>query len=59
MIAACQRHGKWPGMAGVYEEALMQRYIGMGARFIVGGSDLGFLMDGAAKRTALLHRFHS
>jgi 4-hydroxy-2-oxoheptanedioate aldolase len=54
MIAACRAHGKWPGMGGVYDEALMQRYIGMGARFVLAGGDLGFLMSAAAKRTEFL-----
>ena len=54
MIAACRKHAKWPGMGGVYDDKLMQRYIDMGARFILAGGDLGFLMDGAAKRAALL-----
>jgi 2-keto-3-deoxy-L-rhamnonate aldolase RhmA len=54
MIAACRKHAKWPGMGGVYEEKLMRRYIDMGARFILSGSDLGFLMDSAAKRLTLL-----
>ena len=43
-------------MGGVYDEKLMQRYIDMGARFILAGGDLGFLMDGAAKRAALLRK---
>jgi hypothetical protein len=34
MIAAAREHGKFPGMAGVYNETLMPRYIEMGARFI-------------------------
>ena len=54
MIAACRKHAKWPGMGGVYDDKLMQRYIGMGARFILAGGDHGFLMDGAAKRATLL-----
>jgi 2-keto-3-deoxy-L-rhamnonate aldolase RhmA len=58
-IAACRKHGKWPGMGGVYDEKLMRQYIGMGARLILGGSDLGFLMDGAAKRTALLREMRT
>jgi 4-hydroxy-2-oxoheptanedioate aldolase len=53
-IAACRNHGKWAGMGGVYDDELMRRYIGMGARFILGGGDLGFLMDGAARRAAFL-----
>ncbi len=54
MIAACRKHAKWPGMGGVYDDKLMRHYIDMGARFILAGGDLGFLMDGAAKRAALL-----
>jgi 4-hydroxy-2-oxoheptanedioate aldolase len=54
MIAACRQHAKWAGMGGVYDDKLMRHYIGMGARFILAGGDLGFLMDGAAKRAALL-----
>jgi 2-keto-3-deoxy-L-rhamnonate aldolase RhmA len=56
MIAACQKYGKWPGMGGVYDDELMVRYIGMGARFILSGSDLGFLMDGGSARTTFLRR---
>ena len=37
MIAACRKHGKFPGMAGIYNEAVMPRYIEMGARFILSG----------------------
>ena len=59
MIAACRKHAKWPGMGGVYDDTLMQRYIDMGTRFILAGGDLGFLMDGAAKRAALLRKVKS
>ena len=54
MIAACQKHDKFPGMAGIYNEAIMPRYIEMGARFVLGGQDGGFLMAGAAQRTGFL-----
>jgi 2-keto-3-deoxy-L-rhamnonate aldolase RhmA len=54
MIAACGAHGKWPGMGGVYDEALMRRYIDMGSRFVLAGGDLGFLMSGAETRTTFL-----
>src|SRR6185436_3909273 len=54
MIAACRAHGKWPGMGGVYDEPLMQRYIDMGVRFVLGGGDLGFLMGGAERRAKFL-----
>lgn len=54
VIAACGRHGKHPGMGGVYEPALLQKYIGMGMRFILSGSDLSFMMAGARERTGFL-----
>jgi 4-hydroxy-2-oxoheptanedioate aldolase len=54
VIAACRRHAKWPGMGGVYDEALMRRYVGMGCRFLQAGGDLGFMMDAGARRTAFL-----
>jgi 2-keto-3-deoxy-L-rhamnonate aldolase RhmA len=47
MIEACWKHGKHPGMGGVYDPAVMQRYVSMGARLILSGSDLAFLMAGA------------
>jgi 2-keto-3-deoxy-L-rhamnonate aldolase RhmA len=53
VIAACRKHGKWPGMGGVYDDALLQKYIGMGMRLVLTGSDGGFLMAGAARRAAL------
>jgi 2-keto-3-deoxy-L-rhamnonate aldolase RhmA len=56
MIAACRKHGKWPGMGGIYDEPLMQRYIGMGARFILAGGDLGFLLGAATDRTEFLRK---
>ena len=59
MIAASSRHGKFPGMAGIYNEPLMQRYIEMGARFILSGNDAAFLMASAAQRTAFLRKTHT
>jgi 2-keto-3-deoxy-L-rhamnonate aldolase RhmA len=56
MIAACEKGGKFPGMAGIYNEAIMPRYIEMGARFILSGQDGNFLMAGAQARTSFLHR---
>ena len=50
VIAACRKHSKWPGMGGVDAEELMQKYIGMGMRLVLTGSDGGFMMAGAARR---------
>jgi 2-keto-3-deoxy-L-rhamnonate aldolase RhmA len=55
VIAACRKHGKSPGMGGVVDHALMEKYIGMGMRFILSGNDTGFLMAGARARADFLH----
>ena len=56
MIAAARKHGKFPGMAGVYNETIMPRYIEMGARFVLGGQDGAFMAAGAAQRTGYLRK---
>ncbi len=57
VIAACRKQNKWPGMAGVYAEELMQKYIGMGMRLVLSGSDGAFLMAGASRRAALVREW--
>jgi len=52
VVAACQAHGKHAGMGGVYDPGLMQRYIEIGARFILSGSDFAFMMAGARQQAA-------
>ena len=56
MIAGARKHGKFPGMAGVYNETLMPRYIEMGARFVLSGQDAAFMAAGAAQRTGFLRQ---
>jgi 2-keto-3-deoxy-L-rhamnonate aldolase RhmA len=51
---ACHKHGVIPGVGGVYDDALMKLYVDMGARFILSGSDLAFLMQGARMRSKML-----
>jgi 4-hydroxy-2-oxoheptanedioate aldolase len=55
VIAACRKHNIHPGMGGVYEPKLLEKYIGMGMRFILSGGDMGFLMAGARERADFLH----
>ena len=47
VVAACRRHGKHPGMGGVYNPDLMKRYIDIGARLVLSGNDFSFMMSGA------------
>ncbi len=55
VIAACKKHGVHPGMGGVYEPTLMAKYIGLGMRFILSGSDLSFIMAGGRERANFLN----
>jgi len=52
-VAACRKHGKHAGMGGIYDERA-ERYIAMGVRMVLGGSDVGYLMAGAKARSAFL-----
>jgi 4-hydroxy-2-oxoheptanedioate aldolase len=54
VIAACKRHGKWPGMGGVREDALLKRYIGMGMRLILAGVEAGLLIAAGTSRTSYM-----
>jgi 2-keto-3-deoxy-L-rhamnonate aldolase RhmA len=54
VVTACKKHGKIPGMGGVYEPKLMEKYIGYGMKMILSGSDLSFMMAGARARTEFL-----
>jgi len=54
VIDACRAHGKYPGLGGVYDPALMQRYVEMGMRLILSGNDLSFMMAAARERTGFL-----
>ena len=53
-IEACRRHGKFPGMAGVAEEALQQRYVGMGAQLLLADQDLRLMMRAGRQCTEFL-----
>jgi 4-hydroxy-2-oxoheptanedioate aldolase len=54
VVAVCREAGKHPGIGGVYDHALMERYIGLGARFVLSGSDLALMLLGAQIRTSFL-----
>ena len=50
VIDACRNHGKYAGMGGVYNPELMEKYVEMGARLILAGNDIAFLMDSARRQ---------
>ena len=57
VIAACKKHGKHPGMGGVYDPALMSEYIKKGMRLILSGSDMAFMMAGAKAQASAIRGF--
>jgi len=52
IIAACRAHGKYAGLGGVYVPPLMQRYLAMGFRLVLAGSDLSLMLAAASERAA-------
>ena len=55
VVAACRKNNIHPGMGGVYEPKLLEKYIGYGMRLILSGGDMSFLIAGARERANLLH----
>lgn len=51
VVAACRKHGKYPGIGGVNDNDLISKYVGMGMRYISSGTDVGFMMAGAKARS--------
>jgi 2-keto-3-deoxy-L-rhamnonate aldolase RhmA len=54
VIEACGKHGKYPGMGGIYDETWAKAYVKMGARFLLGGADQMFILQAATARSAFL-----
>jgi 2-keto-3-deoxy-L-rhamnonate aldolase RhmA len=48
--AACAKHGKWLGMGGVGSPETMAKYIDMGTRFILAGSETNLLIAAGRRR---------
>jgi len=57
VVAACKKHGKWPGMGGAYSEELLQLYIGKGMKLILAGNDLPMLTGAARTHQAKVRAF--
>jgi 2-keto-3-deoxy-L-rhamnonate aldolase RhmA len=51
---ACRAHGKFAGVGGIGDEALLRRYIGMGVRLVLPGSDLSFMAAAATERATAM-----
>jgi 2-keto-3-deoxy-L-rhamnonate aldolase RhmA len=54
VIGACQKHGKFAGMGGIYDDTWAKTYIQWGAKFILGGADQMFILQAATARAKFL-----
>src|SRR5437868_520527 len=57
VIAACKKHGKFPGMGGMYTAELLERHINMGVQLVLSGSDFQILMQAGKQRADLVRGF--
>lgn len=51
---ACRAHGKFAGVGGIADESLLRRYIQMGVRLVLPGSDLSLMARAAADTAAAM-----
>lgn len=54
LLASCRKHGKWPGLGGVYGKELAKRYITRGMRFVLAGNDISLLLNAAHEQATFV-----
>jgi len=54
LLAACNRHGKWAGVAGIRSPETMRRHIDAGVRLVLAGTDLTLMAQAATQQAAQL-----
>jgi 4-hydroxy-2-oxoheptanedioate aldolase len=54
VAAACRGHGVALGMAGIKSVELLNRFVGLGLRFISAGTDIGLMAEAATARAQAL-----
>jgi 4-hydroxy-2-oxoheptanedioate aldolase len=50
VVAACRRHGRIPGIGGIYAEPLLARFLKLGMQAALAGNDLPLLLGAATQR---------
>lgn len=53
-LRACRMHGKWAGVGGVSDAAVLRDYVAQGMNFVLIGNDLGLLMSAVSSRIEAL-----
>ena len=51
---ACRKHGRILGMGGINDNVDAARYIAMGSRFVLTGSDHSYVIDGASAKAKFM-----
>ena len=51
---ACRAHGKFAGTGFIGDETLLRRYIAMGIRLVLPGSDLNLMVRAASETAAAM-----
>jgi 2-keto-3-deoxy-L-rhamnonate aldolase RhmA len=54
VVDACRANGKFAGIGGIADRELLRRYIGMGVRLVLPGSDLSFMASAAGECAAAM-----
>lgn len=54
VAAACRNHGVALGVAGIKSLDLLERFVGLGLRFVSAGTDVGMMTEAATARAAAL-----
>ena len=44
VVAACRKHGKWPGMGGAYTDELLKLYTEKGMKMLLAGNDMPLMI---------------
>lgn len=57
VIAAARGAGKWAGLGGIYDEAILPGFLDAGMRFILGGADMAFILAGGKSRGAFFNNY--
>lgn len=56
VIGAAGRSGKLAGLGGIYAPELLERYLPLGFRLVLAGSDMSFVLSGGRERVAQARR---
>ena len=54
VIDGCRAINKWSGMGGLYDDALMDKFIQAGIQFVLTGSDLSFMLSSSKQKASRL-----